>query len=51
MFETANLRTISRNSRYQKCARTAEPSERLTDEYDVSAIQRCEYPAARIRAL
>ena len=38
MFETANIRTISRNSRYQNCARTAEPSERLVEEYDVSAI-------------
>ncbi len=36
----ANIKMISRNWRYQACARTVSPSERFTDEYDVSAIHR-----------
>jgi putative ribosome biogenesis GTPase RsgA len=40
MFEIANIRTISRNSRYQNCAHTAEPSERFVVEYEVSDIHR-----------
>lgn len=40
MFEMVNIRSILRNSRYQNCARTAEPSERLVVEYDVSDIHR-----------
>jgi len=40
MLVMANIKTISRNCRYQPSARTASPSERFVVEYDVSAIHR-----------
>jgi DNA invertase Pin-like site-specific DNA recombinase len=47
MFKMANLRTISRNSRYQNRARTAGPNERFVVEYEVSAIHRRKYQRLR----
>jgi hypothetical protein len=51
MFEIANIKTISRNWRYQPSARTASPSERFVVEYEVSAIQRWPYSSLSNRAL
>lgn len=51
IFEAANFRTTSRNSRWKKYPRMAERSEHLTSESGVLAIQHCEYPAWRTNAL